>query len=132
MTEELTYFGSSLARAAADLLREAGLLVNLDEKWIPSANMPDYEYFLLRSVGGSSPGVVIPLGVSELERQVTLADQVQEFIQEELRALGRSAAWPECPDHPNAHPLRPEIVDGAATWIRYKTHCPIKPLRAFA
>ncbi len=39
------------------------------------------------------------------ERVAELADQLQEFEIDELWLAGRSASWPECPEHPNSHPL---------------------------
>jgi hypothetical protein len=54
---------------------------------------------------------------SAAERVVQLADQVQEWEVEELCAAGRSATWPECPEHPASHPLEPVVDDhGAAIW----------------
>ena len=45
-----------------------------------------------------------------------LADQVQDWEVEELAAAGRPATWPQCPAHPDSHPLSAEAVEGAAVW----------------
>jgi hypothetical protein len=65
----------------------------------------------------SGLGVWVALASSAAERAAQLADQVQEWEVEELCAAGRSATWPECPEHPASHPLEP-VVDGhgAAIW----------------
>ena len=68
-----------------------------------------------RTVG--SRGVWVELAASRAEQVARLAEQVQEWEVEELCAAGRSATWPECPEHPNAHPLEPVVTDaGAASW----------------
>lgn len=46
-----------------------------------------------------------------------LADQLQDAAVETLPGLGRPAVWPECPDHPDRHPLQALCVDGAAAWV---------------
>ena len=45
------------------------------------------------------------------ERVVRLAGQVQEWEIEQLAKAGRSATWPECPEHPDSHPLEPDVND---------------------
>jgi len=68
-----------------------------------------------RTVG--SLGVWVELAASRSEQVAQLAEQVQEWEVEELCATGRSATWPECPEHPNTHPLEPVVTDeGAAIW----------------
>jgi hypothetical protein len=67
------------------------------------------------SVG--SLGVWVTLTRPAAERVAALAEQIQEWEVEELAAAGRPATWPECPEHPAAHPLAPVVsADGAATW----------------
>ena len=60
-------------------------------------------------------------GDDEPDQLAQLADQVQEWAVEELWNRGRSATWPECPFHPNSHPLEPAAVAGAALWRCPKT-----------
>jgi hypothetical protein len=50
-----------------------------------------------------------------------LAEQVQEWELEELAAAGFPATWPQCPDHPNSHPLSPEARGGQALWTCPRT-----------
>jgi hypothetical protein len=58
---------------------------------------------------------------SPAEQVWWLAQQVQEWEIEELWHEGRSTTWPECPEHPNSHPLEPGIDGGdTAVW-----RCPI-------
>jgi hypothetical protein len=58
---------------------------------------------------------------SPAEQVWWLGQQVQEWEIEELWHEGRSTTWPECPEHPNSHPLEPGIDGGdTAVW-----RCPI-------
>jgi hypothetical protein len=67
--------------------------------------------------GGSGMGLFIPTERLAGERVARLAEQVQEWEVEELAAAGRSATWPECPDHRKSHPLEPVVAaDGWAVW----------------
>jgi hypothetical protein len=59
--------------------------------------------------------ISVSLADSVAERVSGLAEQLQEWEVEELAAAGRSASWPECPEHPNSHPLEPE-ADDSAVW----------------
>jgi hypothetical protein len=54
-----------------------------------------------------------------------IADQVQEWAVEELWSRGRPATWPECPLHPDSHPLEPVVVAGTALWQCPKTAEPV-------
>jgi hypothetical protein len=40
---------------------------------------------------------------------------------EELAAQGRPATWPECPIHPDTHPLTPLARDATAVWCCPRT-----------
>ncbi|MGN6244793.1 MAG: hypothetical protein ACTHQ3_14145 [Motilibacteraceae bacterium] len=65
---------------------------------------------------GTGCGVRIDLDESAAERVARVADQLQEPAVEGLPALGRPAVWPECPDHPDRHPLQAACRDGMAVW----------------
>jgi len=62
-------------------------------------------------------GVFVPSERLSAERVARLAEQLQEWEIEELAAVGRSATWPECPNHPNSHPLEPMVSEeNTAIW----------------
>jgi len=62
-------------------------------------------------------GIWIPLSSPAAERVAELAGQLQEWEVEELCAAGRPATWPECPEHPDSHPLEPVLDEaGTAVW----------------
>ena len=48
---------------------------------------------------------------TDAARVVSLADQMQEIVIEQLWGRGDSATWPECPDHPGGHPLKAAELD---------------------
>lgn len=72
---------------------------------------------MLRWPDGAGSGVAVWSDWSLAANVVLLADQIQQQIVEELWRLGRAAVWPECPDHPNSHPLKPIELDDVATWV---------------
>jgi hypothetical protein len=90
----------------AELQRTSGLRPFLEERdgWV-----------MLRNQDGQGQGVQLR-GEGEPDELARLADQVQEWAVEELWNRGRSTSWPECPFHPNSHPLKPAVVAGAAWW----------------
>ena len=67
--------------------------------------------------GVTGSGLRVDMALPAAERLADIAEQVQEWEVEELAAAGRSATWPECPEHPNSHPLSPRVQDGAAVWV---------------
>lgn len=69
------------------------------------------------SLGNAAMGISIYLASPVTKRVAELAEQLQEFELEELCAAGRSATWPECPEHPDSHPLEPAVRDDAAMWL---------------
>ena len=77
--------------------------------------------------------IQVKLGEPPADRLAGLADQLQEWEVEELAAAGRPATWPECPGHPDSHPLSPEARDGEAAWccpVSGQVVCSIGTLRA--
>jgi hypothetical protein len=70
----------------------------------------------LEGVGGTGQGIRVAPYYPPAERLADLADQVQEWVIEELHATGESPVWPPCPRHPN-HPLQSEVRDEMAVWI---------------
>ncbi len=77
--------------------------------WIQPPNSANYH-------GVGSQGIYVQVDLSPPERLADLADQVQEWEVEELSAAARSATWPECPLHPNSHPLAPQVRGDQAAW----------------
>lgn len=84
--------------------------------WTGDADWPSVT---LWSPTGSGMGVQVPRQARLSERIASVADQVQEFVIEEL---WRQAAtnWPPCPRHPTSHPMKAMAQDDAAVWA-----CPV-------
>jgi hypothetical protein len=76
---------------------------------------------------GSGVGIGVRLDATPAEQAVELADVLQDAEVEELNRLGRPATWPECPDHPDSHPLQPVDRGGQAVWV-----CPAADRTIFA
>lgn len=83
-----------------------------DDDW---ANDPAIATAMLWSVDGSGTGLRVDRDVPEPDRIAIVADQVQEWVIEELWPTAPTN-WPPCPDHPGTHPLTAKVVNGAAIW----------------
>lgn len=102
-------FTQALEAVLHDLRAQCAVRPRLEE---------DAEYGLMvYAPDGSGQGLVPPVGVTPAERLAHLAEQVQEWAVEALWSEGASAAWPQCPDHPDTHPLEAAVVDGTAMWV---------------
>lgn len=69
------------------------------------------------SNGKTGTGISISLAVPPAQQVAELAEQLQELELEELSAAGRSATWPECPEHPDSHPLEASVRNYTAMWL---------------
>jgi hypothetical protein len=83
--------------------------------------------------GGSGQGIRLLEDAPRPEQLAHLADQVQEWAVEALWAEGASAVWPQCPDHPDSHPLRPHVTDeytpaATAVWCCPKSGQVVAPI----
>jgi hypothetical protein len=76
---------------------------------------------MLYAPDGSGQGVSAIAAESLPARIASVADQVQEWAVEALWRAGRPATWPECPQHPDSHPLTATVHDHRAAWICLKT-----------
>jgi hypothetical protein len=78
---------------------------------------PDFVCAWIQSPGGvGGGGIRVQVGLPAPERLADLAEQLQDWEIEELYAAGRPAAWPECPQHPDSHPLAPQARGDQAVW----------------
>ena len=78
---------------------------------------PDCVCAWIQTPGGAgSQGIRVQVSLPAPERFADVADQLQEWEIEELAAAGRPATWPECPQHPDTHPLAPQARGDQATW----------------
>jgi len=107
--------------AAAPVLRDiaASGAIGLDLREEARADRGDEIVYAWMSGADGITGVDIwvSLGSSAAARVAELAEQLQEWEVEELAAAGRSATWPECPEHPDSHPLEPVVEGGnGAVW----------------
>ncbi|MEU6365129.1 hypothetical protein ABZ876_05165 [Streptomyces sp. NPDC046931] len=66
---------------------------------------------------GSGLGLTPHPDGTAAELLVHLADQVQDWAVEALWSEGASAVWPQCPTHPDTHPLTAAVRMDAAVWV---------------
>ncbi|MET3805586.1 hypothetical protein ABIB25_002590 [Nakamurella sp. UYEF19] len=111
----------ALARAMEPVLRDiagtgAPRPTIRDGNWQISS---EYPCAMLWGRDGSGMGVSVYLGDAESVRIVAAAENVQQWVIDELWAASRTN-WPVCPGHPSTHPLTPTESNGVATWV-----CPL-------
>jgi len=70
--------------------------------------------------GESKLGVRAGRGPASAELIADIADQVGDWLVEQLPVAGLPAVWPPCPLHPGAHPLQARVVEDEASWM-----CPV-------
>jgi hypothetical protein len=87
----------------------------------PHIRADDAYGIMLFAPDGSGQGLTSPPGGTAAERLANLADQVQEWAVEALWSEGASAVWPQCPTHPDTHPLTATVRMDTAVWV-----CPKK------
>ncbi|WP_432941782.1 hypothetical protein ACQPXM_34315 [Kribbella sp. CA-253562] len=105
---------AALDLVVRDLASTGGITLRvLDE----ADDDPLYESVWLLSGRRARTGLLAPRFLAADERVVHVADQVQEFVLEELGRLGMPATWPECPEHPESHPLEVRLADGGPSWV---------------
>lgn len=115
---ERSVLDAALAPVLRDL-RAAGAIVPEVRHEALEDRGPHYVCAIIGPAGQSlgSQGVWVAVGSPAAERVAWLAEQVQEWEVEALAAAGRPATWPECPEHPDSHPLEPVVsADGRASW----------------
>lgn len=97
-------------------LRGAGIAAPRveDREWIAD---PGSCSVMLWSPDGSGTGVWVSGAAAEYERVAMVADQVQEWAIEELWRVEAPTNWPQCPRHPNSHPMTVSTRDAEAVWV---------------
>ncbi len=95
-----------------------------DEEW---ADDPMVASAMLWSADGSGTGISVDLRMPEHDRVMSVTDQVQEWVIEEL--WGDAATnWPSCPNHRGSHPLSAATRDGGAFWVCPNDGMPFSPI----
>lgn len=102
-------FGEALETVLRDLQAQCAVQphVREDDRFGVTLWAPD----------GSAQGLNSLLRGTAAERLVYLADQVQDWAVEALWSEGASAVWPQCPTHPDTHPLTATVRTDTAVWV---------------
>ncbi|MEU5684301.1 hypothetical protein [Streptomyces venezuelae] len=109
MNEELATLLEPVLR---DVKATCAVRVRVREEWDAAVG----ELVMLYGPDGSGAGLVPRFGASDAEQVADFADQAQDWAVEALCAELKPAVWPECPEHPDAHPLAAGVVRGVAVW----------------
>lgn len=83
----------------------------------PDIRTDDAYGVMLWAPDGSARGLTSPRGGTAAELLAHLADQVQDWAVEALWSEGVSAVWPQCPTHPDTHPLTATVHADTAVWV---------------
>ncbi|MFF4954989.1 hypothetical protein [Streptomyces chattanoogensis] len=83
----------------------------------PDVRSDDRFGIALWAPDGSGQGVTPHPDGTAAELLVHLADQVQDWAVEALWSEGASAVWPQCPTHPDTHPLTATVRTDTAVWV---------------
>jgi hypothetical protein len=123
MDEELS---AALVPVLRELRASCGVSADIREsslasRWNPTAVM-------ILDPDGFGQAVGVTSGRPYTEQVAELADQVQEWAVEALWRASLPAVWPECPAHPNSHPLKPEIRGDQAIWCCPHTGTMVAPI----
>jgi hypothetical protein len=109
-----TALEEALAPVLSDLESTGSVIPEVrDEPWLATAEQVTA---MLYSADGSGQGISARPADPLPERIASVADQVQEWVVEELCSVGRPTNWPQCPQHPHSHPLTAVERDGRAVW----------------
>jgi hypothetical protein len=114
---------NALAEALTPVLRDlanAGSVIPevRDSQW---SSFEGQATAMLYSRDGSGQGISAMTGEPLPERIASVTDQVQDWAVEELGSIGSPTNWPQCPQHPDSHPLSPVVRQGRAVWNCPKT-----------
>lgn len=114
-----TLLGQALDRVFGDLAATGVPVPRVEESaWQPW--QPSESARLLAASGASGAsgarGVWVDLTLTEVEQLAMVADQVQEFVVEDLPSHQLPTNWPRCPEHPDNHPMAAVVQDGRAVW----------------
>jgi hypothetical protein len=72
----------------------------------------DFPAFLHDPADGMAIGIRMIVGDEPWASVLGMTEQIQEAAFELVWS-----PWPECPDHPNGHPLEPDVREGAVVWM---------------
>ncbi|GAA1585752.1 MULTISPECIES: hypothetical protein [Kribbella] len=114
---------TALSLLVLDLRSTGGLTLQLLDE--PALDDPAYDSLWLLSGDDCRTGLLAFRDLPAAEQVVQVAEQVQDFVHEELCRLGLPVTWPECPDHPASHPLTPALSGGHPSWQCPKSAQPV-------
>ena len=120
-----------LSQAMAPVLRDLQTAGNTppiveDKDWTGD---PDSPSVTLWSPNGSGLGIQVDRTAPEFERVAMVAEQIQEWAIEELWGHAPTN-WPQCPHHPDNHPMEVSTRENRAVWVCPADRTPVAPIGA--
>lgn len=112
---------ASLAPVLRDISATGAIAPEIREEAHEDLGADVVSAWIQGSDGIYGAGIRVDMAAAPADRLADIAQQLQEWELEELATAGRSATWPECPEHPNSHPLSPRARDGVAVWCCPRT-----------
>ena len=123
----------SLPRALADalepVLNDLGPLATALRIEPDSWAGPEAQGAMVWFPDGRGTGIYVRADDQAAQQVAMLADQLQDALVESLPWLGLPAVWPECPDHPDSHPLEAVCDDTEEERSEKPFQCPQRSLR---
>jgi hypothetical protein len=113
---------SAIAVVVQDLRSSGGPDLNIvDSDW---SAVEGQITVMIRNPSGTGMGLYIMRDWTFTQQVAAIAEQIQEWAVEELWSVGESATWPQCPRHPDSHPLQAAVENDTAVW-----KCPVLDVR---
>lgn len=101
----------------ATVLRDVAATYPLPVTVEPAEVGDDAEWVRLSAGDPSTAEIRAHTDLSPAERLADVAGQVADWLVESLPGAGRPAVWPECPLHPDSHPVDPRAAGDRAEWV---------------
>jgi hypothetical protein len=111
-----SHLQANLAPVLGDIAATGAIVPEVREEAHEDLGADMVSAWIQGSDGVSGSGIRVDMALAPADRLADIAQQLQEWELEELAAAGRPATWPECPKHPDSHPLSPRVRDGVAVW----------------
>jgi hypothetical protein len=116
---------SAVPSTLAVVLKDVAATYPLPVRVEPAQFDDRTEYVWVTVDGDSTVGIAVAAGLPPAERLAEAAGQLADWLVEALPGAGLPAVWPECPRHPDSHPLDPRPGPAGAVWTCPRTGEPV-------
>ncbi len=106
----------SLREALAPVLRDLARTGLGAPRFEDPTSDSEHAEAMMRAADGSGRGVSVRRSAALAVRVADAADQVQEWAIEFQLWGSAPTNWPQCPSHPDSHPMRAVVLGETAVW----------------